>query len=92
MVSGFQRPKIVSAEQPPAVVQELVGYDPMVRGDVSLGIPIRNNHGLSLGVDLQKVFSTRKIVLDSQAPPETKPDSVVFDMFLTMNVAYQAWF
>ncbi len=72
--------------------QQAVGYDPMVRAGISFGVPIRNNHGLALGVDWQKIFSRTKVVTDVTAPAGTPPDSVVFDMLLNITLAYQAWF
>lgn len=72
--------------------EQTVAYDPMVRAGAVLGIPIRNNHGIGLGVDYQKIFSRTKVVADPAAPVGTPPDSVVFDMLLNITLAYQAWF
>lgn len=83
-VSNYRR--VRSAQ--PLEDEQTVGYDPMIRAGVSFGAPIRNNHGLALGVDLQKIFSRTLVAV----PPSQAPDSVVFDMLLTINLAYQAWF
>lgn len=69
-----------------------VAYSPQVRADVSMGIPIRNNQGIALGVDMQKYFSDKKVVTVPDAPRGAPPDSVVFDMILNVTLAYQMWF
>lgn len=71
---------------------QTVGYDPLLRAGASLGLPIRNNQGLALGVDFQKMFSRTQVVADVDAPDGTPPDAVVFDMLLNITLAYQAWF
>lgn len=72
--------------------EQTVGYDAMVRAGASLAVPIRNNHGLALGVDFQKVFSRTQVTIDPSAPADTSPQGVVFDMLLNVTLAYQAWF
>ena len=72
--------------------QRLVGYSPAVRGDIGFGIPIVRNHGLRLGVNFQKIFSRKQVVYDLNAPAEAEPDSLAFDMYLDISLAYQAWF
>lgn len=69
-----------------------VAYSPLVRADVSMGIPIRNNQGIAVGVDLQKYFSDKRVVTVPDAPRGAPPDSVVFDLILNVTVAYQMWF
>jgi hypothetical protein len=71
---------------------QAVGYDPMVRAGASLGVPIRNNHGVALGVDFQKAFSRTRVTVDPTAPADTAMQGVVFDMLLNVTLAYQAWF
>ena len=88
MVSNWRRVRSAS----PWEDEQTVAYDPMIRAGASLGFPIRSNHGLALGFDFQKMFSRTKVVVDRAAPPGTPPDSVVFDMLLAVNLAYQAWF
>lgn len=83
-VSNYVR----AASWDPYEDEHAVGYDPMVRAGVSFGVPIKNNHGLALGVDYQKIFSRVRVAV----PPSVQPDSVVFDMLMTVNLAYQAWF
>jgi hypothetical protein len=69
-----------------------VAYSPLVRADIGVGIPIRRNQGLALGVDLQKYFSDKRVVTVPDAPQGAPPDSVVFDMILNVTLAYQMWF
>lgn len=88
MISNWRRMRSAS----PWDDEQTVAYDAMVRAGASIGVPIRNNHGLALGVDFQKMFSRTKVVVDRAAPPGTPPDSVVFDMLLNVTLAYQAWF
>ena len=88
IVSSFTRPR--SAD--PNDDQQLVGYSPAVRGDLGLGIPIVRNQGLRIGVNFQKLFSSEQVVSDLDAPPDAEPDSIVFDMYLDVSLAYQAWF
>jgi hypothetical protein len=77
----------------PADDDVTVAYDPQVRADLSLGIPIRNNQGLAVGVDLQKYFSKKKVVTrDPDLPAGSPGDSVVFDLILNVTLAYQMWF
>lgn len=66
-----------------------VGYDPMIRAGASLGVPIRNNQGLAVGADFQKVFSRTRVAVD---PDAADPPVVVFDMLLNITLAYTAWF
>lgn len=88
MVSNWRR--LRSAD--PIEDEQTVAYDGMVRAAASIGVPIRNNHGLSLGVDWQKAFSRTRAVTDLEAPKGAPPDAVVFDMLMTVNLAYTAWF
>lgn len=88
IVSSFNRPR--SAD--PNEDQQLVGYSPAVRGDIGFGIPIVRNQGLRLGASFQKMFSNEQVVSDLDAPPGAEPDSIVFDMYLDISLAYQAWF
>lgn len=69
-----------------------VAYSPLVRADVSMGVPIRRNQGIALGVDLQKYFSDKKVATAPDAPRGAPPDSVVFDLILNVTLAYQMWF
>jgi hypothetical protein len=88
MVSNWRRLR----SWKPTEDEQTVSYDGMVRAGASIGVPIRNNHGIALGVDWQKAFSNTKAVTDLYAPMGTPPDAVVFDMLMNVNLAYQAWF
>lgn len=88
MISNWRRMKSAS----PWDDEQSVGYDPMIRAGASIGVPIRNNHGLALGVDFQKAFSRTRVPVDSSEPGGLPEPSVVFDMLLSVNLAYQAWF
>ena len=89
-VSVFRRPRNVD----PGDDDEVVGYEPLLRGDLALGVPIRNNQGIRLGVDVVKIWSPEKnwVVTDVDAPVDTPPDAPVFDLYLDVLLAYQAWF
>ncbi len=69
-----------------------VSYDGLVRADFTFGIPIRNNQGLGLGLDLHQFFSKTRVVTVPDAPAGTPPDSVIFDLTLAVTLAYQMWF
>lgn len=87
-VSSYRRAVDASVEGD----EVTVAYSPLVRADLSLGVPIRNNQGIALGVDLQKYFSDKRVVTVPDAPRGAPPDSVVFDMILNVTLAYQMWF
>jgi len=89
-VSLFRQPRSID----PKDDLEVVGYEPMLRSDVALAIPIRQNQGIRLGVDVVKIWSPQKnwIVADPQAAIETEPDTAIFDLYLDVLLAYQAWF
>lgn len=76
---------------------EVVGYEPMLRTDLALAVPIRNNQGIRLGADFIKIWSPEKNWVISDFDPETtpvdtQPDTAVFDLYLDVVLAYQAWF
>jgi len=87
-VSSYRR--VVDAD--PANDDATVAYDGLVRADLTLGVPIRNNQGVSIGMDLQKYFSSTKVVTVPGAPMGAEPDSIVFDLTLAVTLAYQMWF
>jgi len=89
-VSVFRRPRSVEALED----DNVVGYEPMLRGDIALALPIRNNQGLRLGVDIVKIWSPQKnwIVAQLDAPVDTPPDTAIFDLYVDVLLAYQAWF
>jgi hypothetical protein len=88
-VSSWRR--VVDAE--PGHDESTVAYNGLVRADLTFGVPIRNNQGIGIGLDLQKYFSQTRVVTDLSRPrPGAKPDSVIFDLTLAVTVAYQMWF
>jgi hypothetical protein len=87
-ISSYRR--VVDAE--PGHDDSTVAYNGLVRADLTLGVPIRNNQGIALGVDLQKYFSQTRVVTVPDAPMGAEPDSVVFDLTLAVTLAYQMWF
>jgi hypothetical protein len=87
-VSTYRR----AVDADPLNDEATVAYSPLVRADVSLGIPIRRNQGIAVGVDLQKYFSDKRVVTVPDAPRGAPPDSVVFDLILNVTLAYQMWF
>ncbi len=64
----------------------------MLRGGGLVGIPIRNNQGLTLGVSVQRYFSTYQVV--AQPQPEdpaivpAEPDTNPFDLALDVSLGY----
>lgn len=65
----------------------------MLRGGGQVGVPIRRNQGIVLGVHATKFFSKTQIVADpSEAPPDAAPDANPFDLVLEVGVGYQMWF
>ncbi len=87
-ISSYRR--AVDAE--PGHDDSTVSYSGLVRADATLGVPIRNNQGVAIGVDLQKYFSSTRVATDPAAPMGAPPDSVVFDLTLAVTLAYQMWF
>ena len=87
-VSSYRR--VVDAE--PGHDESTTAYNGLVRADATLGIPIRNNQGVAIGVDVQKYFSSTRVVTSPDAPMGAPPDSVVFDLTLAVTIAYQMWF
>ncbi len=87
-VSSYRR--VVDAE--PGHDDSTVAYNGLVRADLTLGVPIRNNQGVAIGVDLQKYFSRTRVATDPAAPMGAPPESVVFDLTLAVTIAYQMWF
>ena len=87
-VSSYRR--VVDAD--PANDDATVAYDGLVRADLTLGVPIRNNQGFAIGADLQKYFSSTRVVTVPGAPMGAEPDSIVFDLTLAVTLAYQMWF
>jgi hypothetical protein len=76
----------------PALDQQAVDADFLLRGSAGIGIPIKNNHGLKIGAGVQKFFSGTRLPPDPLAENGEETQSVVFDLLLEVHVAYQAWF
>jgi hypothetical protein len=62
----------------------------MLRGGLTLGVPILNRHGLTFGAGVHHIFSPREVVIDPQAvePVTTRP----FGTWLEVLLGYQIWF
>lgn len=65
----------------------------MIRAGGLLGIPIRNNQGITVGAAAQRFFSTYQVVADppaNLAPDETgpAPDTNPFDLMVEVTVGY----
>jgi hypothetical protein len=54
--------------------------------------PDPQQSGVAIGLDLQKYFSSTRVVTVPDAPMGAPPDSVVFDLTLAVTLAYQMWF
>ena len=87
-ISSYSR--VVDAE--PGHDDSTVAYNGLFRADATLGVPIRNNQGVAIGADVQKYFSSTRVVTIPGAPMGAPPDSVVFDLTLAVTIAYQMWF
>jgi hypothetical protein len=74
-----------------AIDDELVvSTDALIRGGLSLGVPIYSRHGLTLGGAVQHVFSRDEVAVDLADPdgPKAQP----FGTWLEINLGYQMWF
>ncbi|WP_146658277.1 hypothetical protein [Enhygromyxa salina] len=62
----------------------------MLRGGASIGVPVLNRHGLTIGAGVHHIFSPREVVIDPQAaePETTRP----FGTWLEVLLGYQIWF
>jgi len=65
----------------------------MIRAGGLIGIPIRNNQGITLGVATQRYFSTYQVIAQpdlSGAPDmvEQEPDTNPFDLALDISLGY----
>lgn len=65
--------------------------DGLLRGGLSLGIPIINGQGLVIGSAVHQVFSNREILIDPN-DPGTGEKTSPFDTWLEAYLAYQVWF
>ena len=65
----------------------------VVRGGGQIGIPFRNNQGLTLGVSVQKYVSRKLVVAtDDLGTPDIEPNANPFDLVLDVLLGYQMWF
>jgi len=74
-----------------AIDDEIVASaDFLLRGGASVGIPILNRHGLTIGAGVQHIFSREEVVED----PERLDSPLVqpFGTLLEINLGYQMWF
>jgi hypothetical protein len=62
----------------------------MLRGGLSLGVPILNHHGLNVGSAVHHVFSPREVAIDPTVAesPTVRP----FGTWLEVSLGYQIWF
>ncbi len=62
----------------------------MLRAGGVFGVPIRNNQGLTLGMAMQRYFSTYQLVAQPSDDPslEQPPDTNPFDLLLDISVGY----
>ncbi len=79
--------------------ESLVVVAPMLRPSLGVGIPIRSNQGIGIGLAFEKVWTNTVVVTDPeqalmQSPEEVEADerSKVFDAFLYSYATYQVWF
>lgn len=70
--------------------QSLTSFDPMIRGGLSLAIPIIDNHGIMIGGHVQQIFSGNRLALDPE--DEESEERVVFDLAFEVALSYQGWF
>jgi hypothetical protein len=74
-----------------AIDDELVvSTDALIRGGLSLGVPIYSRHGLTLGGAVQHVFSRDEVAVDLADPDGEKVQP--FGTWLEINLGYQMWF
>jgi hypothetical protein len=85
-LSSLYRPLSIDA-----VEDELVSTTNfMLRGGLSLGIPLLNHHGINVGAAVHHVFASREVAIDP-----TNMDSVTvrpFGTWLEVSLGYQIWF
>jgi hypothetical protein len=62
----------------------------MVRGGGALGLPLLNQHSLSIGVAVHHIFSPRTVPIDPlmSMGPTTRP----FGTWVEVALGYQIWF
>ncbi len=65
----------------------------MLRGGGLIGIPIRNNQGITVGAAMQRYFSTYQVIAqpDTSGDPamvEAEPDTNPFDLVVDVSIGY----
>ncbi len=68
----------------------LVSTDALIRGGLSLGLPIYSRHGLTVGGAVQHVFSRDEVAMNLEDP--SGPVAQPFGTWLEINLGYQMWF
>ncbi|MFO7567551.1 MAG: hypothetical protein R6X02_33210 [Enhygromyxa sp.] len=68
----------------------LFSTDALIRGGLSLGVPIYARHGLTLGGAVQHVFSRDEVAINLSDPDG--PTAQPFATWLEINLGYQMWF
>lgn len=68
----------------------VVSTDPLIRGGLSLGVPVYSRHGLTLGAAVQHIFSRDEVAIDLANPDSEKAQP--FATWLEINLGYQMWF
>jgi hypothetical protein len=71
--------------------EQLNEFGGLLRGGLSLGIPIANGQGLAIGSAIQQVFSNREVLVDPYGPADGRKVTP-FDTWLESYLAYQVWF
>jgi hypothetical protein len=65
----------------------------MIRGGGHIGVPIRRNQGVVIGVAAQKFFSRKQVVAHTDlTDPMAEPSANPFDLLLEVYLGYQMWF
>lgn len=85
-ISAFSRPRGVL----PNEEETHSDVSAMLRAGGLLGVPIRNNQGLTIGASVQRYFSTYQLVANPSDDPdvEVEPDTNPFDLALDISLGY----
>ena len=87
-ISAFSRPTGVLTNEE----EHHSDVSAMLRTGGLLGVPIRNNQGITIGASVQRYFSTYQLVADPDAATdpsvEVEPDTNPFDLALDVSVGY----
>ncbi len=92
VTGGFAVSTLVRARSADASEDDQISeFDGLLRGGLSLGIPIVNGQGLVVGVAAQQVFSNRELLIDPNGTADS-PKTSPFSTWLESFIAYQVWF